>query len=1112
MHCKCTTCDCRSEAQASGGAGLLSTGKDNPGLGIELRYENGLSAKFLDGSQEIRMAIDRVIGPIDVQRMRASLAGQGEATTASITFDAEFKLGGVRIAPQGLGVSIPLKHVAEPNQWSATLEGLALSFRASGISLSGMLAKTDTGFVGQAALDAFGFQLGALAAYEKVAPDDVASLVVFGVLDAMLGGPPFFVVTGVAAGFGVNRAFDRPKRTADLKKNPLLVTMDGEAMDLASFRSNLAPKPGAYWLAAGVKFVSYGFIKGRALLYVLFDGGFELGLIALAKMEIPSLVLVQLAIEAGLSTREEPTLYAKAALYDSWLLHEDCKLTGGFALQVWPGLGDAVITLGGYHPRFAKPDRYPDVDRIGFRWSLGSAISIKGSCYFAMTPREAMGGGRLEVEGTWGPLSAGFRAAVDGLIQWDPFYFDVMIDVGVWLAIDTWLGKLRLSLGVGLHVHGPPIGGTATIDIAVISIDIPFGDQSSPNTAALPVAKVLRDHLQVALPAGTAENAGVVRWNALDLLASDAKAPLRVSVAWGQVGKSQEQSSAPRKLRLASEFKLRIESAVPLTEVRYTGNASSLRDPNDPLYLTLAKQQIQRAALIFDGEGSWHQGDVEGVFGERPMALFGPSDAAGAVGDMTCEVTVEVIWNMSAMLPTACEVTNLTPEYSTDAERCPLPLARAQSADFAQQSALLGGGGTWDLAGLQAVAPALAAELNSMGRPLPRKNVPLSMLAAVEPAAFYRHMSHPWKRPRVTHAAEVPPQLLELAYMELPAAPVAWSGATSVALEHAAVPRVTLPMSIPRSPLLAGVELHVVTPRTRNVAVPATPLAPATMFTIDGTIPRSASAPAGPARRKPLVIDHSAFTGLNGHIHEADLRTGEACVVNLAPKGARKTAPWRLLANGGQSLRVVALNAVDQVVDDVDVASGEQAFNLPPGSRRLALVGLGVNPGAPNAIGFSPGTTLVGVGARTFVGPGCVLVASEGPMPLRTPLGSSPAAKLLEHVTRVDVRLRAAHGIVGVHVQALRNDAPIDAIECLVNGEQVAPQSAAVRGNSMVLAFAAPPLVANVSVRVPDGVRIVGVSRWPARFELPTNVFDVAIHHVVRPRADATRFRLEVMT
>lgn len=1100
-------------AGSSGSAGLLSTGKDNPGLGIELRYENGLSAKFLDGSQKIQVAIDRVIGPIDVQRMRASLAGQGEATTASITFDAEFKLGGVRIAPQGLGVSIPLKHVAEPNQWSATLEGLALSFRASGINLSGMLAKTDTGFVGQAALDAFGFQLGALAAYDKVAPDDVASLVVFGVLDAMLGGPPFFVVTGVAAGFGVNRAFDRPKRTADLKNNPLLVTMQGGAMDLASFRSSLAPKPGAYWLAAGVRFVSYGFIKGNALLYVLFDGGFELGLIALAKMEIPSLVLVQLAIEAGLSTREEPTLYAKAALYDSWLLHEDCQLTGGFALQVWPGLGDAVITLGGYHPRFVKPDRYPEVDRIGFRWSLGSAISIKGSCYFAMTPREAMGGGRLEVEGTWGPLSAGFHAAVDGLIQWDPFYFDVMIDVGVWIAIDTWLGKLRLSLGVGLHVHGPPIGGTATIDIAVISIDIPFGDQSSPKTAALPVAKVLRDHLQVALPAGTAENAGVVRWNALDLLASDAKAPLRVSVAWGQVGKSQEQSSAPRKLQLASEFKLRIESAVPLTAIRFASDDVPLRDPNDPLYLTLAKQQIRRAALMFNREGSWQQGDFEGVFGERPMALFGPWESAGAANsDMTCEVTAEVIWNMSAMLSTACEVTQLNPEFSNADELCPLPLARAESANFAQQSALLGGGGTWELASLQAVAPALAAELNSMGRPLPRKNVPLSMLAAVEPAAFYRHMSHPWKRPRVTHAAEAPPQLLELAYMELPAAPVTWSGATGVAPEHAAVPRVTLPVSIPRSPLLAGVELHVVTPRTRNVTVGATPLAPATMFTVEGTEPRSACVPAGPVRRKQLVIDHAAFGGLGGHIHEADLRTGEVCVLDVAPKGARKTASWRLLASGGQSLRVVALNAVDQVVDDVDVASGEQAYHLPPGSRRLALLGLGVNPGAPHAIGFGPGTTLVGIGTRTFVGPGCVVVASEGPIPQRTPLGSGPAAKLLEHVTRVDVHLRAAGGIVGVHVQALRNDAPIGALECLVNGEQVAPQSAAVRGNSMVLSIAAPPLAVSVSVRVPDGVRIVGISRWPGQSALPTNVFDVAIHHAVRPRADATRFRLEVMT
>jgi hypothetical protein len=748
-----------------GEAGLLSTGKDNPGIHLDLGWEDpvGFYARFPSGAPKLELPIDRVIGPLDVKRLTATLQPQPpRPPKLKLGLDAIFKLGGVTIAPQGLGVAIPLDKLGEPGEWEPTLDGLGLAFDQAGITLAGMLARTDTGFVGQATIKAYQFQLGALAAYDKIAPDDVASLAVFGVLRMTLGGPPFFVVTGVAAGFGVNRSFARPRKTEALKDNPLLVTMQGNApLDLAGFRAKLPAKVGAFWLAGGVKFVSYGFILGDALLYILLDDGFELGVLALARMGIPELLQINLAIEAGVSFRGEPTLYAKAALYDSWLLHKDCKITGGFALQVWPREGDAVVTIGGYHPAFKRPERYPEVERLGFRWALGDTIVIKGGCYFAMTPREAMGGGRLEVEGRWGPLSAGFYAGVDGLIRWDPFYFDVNIEVGVWGAIDLWFGKLRFSLGVGLHIWGPPIGGRAKLDLGVFSIDIPFGDPAPIERPALSVARYLRDHLHIALPPGTGDTAGSVHWPAQQLAVTggDAKRPLRLAILHGRAPDLPLPNNAPPTLRLRSESVLRLDLAIPATEA-FLNAFPDPPDPNaPPLFFTLANKRVVQSALaVFTPKA---RGKLHLLADLRPLALFGPHDvAAGVSGEMTTPVGAAALIDLTADLTNRRLVTSLGAEYSLPGEYAPPPARARRQPLPRRRQRQAGPQRPLDARRIAAQGPAVAARLARSGTVLPRVRVGTTGLAEVKQAGLYRDRVMHHRRARLApYAVERPPQV-----------------------------------------------------------------------------------------------------------------------------------------------------------------------------------------------------------------------------------------------------------------------------------------------------------------------------------------------------------------
>jgi hypothetical protein len=67
------------------------------------------------------------------------------------------------------------------------------SFKAAG----GLIVKTQT------------FAIAAIGAYAQFKSGD-CSLLIYAVLDKTLGGYPGFLVTGLALGFGYNRAFKKP--------------------------------------------------------------------------------------------------------------------------------------------------------------------------------------------------------------------------------------------------------------------------------------------------------------------------------------------------------------------------------------------------------------------------------------------------------------------------------------------------------------------------------------------------------------------------------------------------------------------------------------------------------------------------------------------------------------------------------------------------------------------------------------------------------------------------------------------------------------------------------------------------------------------------------------
>jgi hypothetical protein len=975
---------------AGGGieSGLFAGDGKNPGMSFMLGWD-GLNKKltlaFPDGKAKITFRIDRQIGPLDVRSLGCEISGADKAEDISvqIKLDAEFSLGGVHVHPEGLGVTIPLAKLDDPSKWSVGLDGLSLWFQQSGVTLAGLFAKktsspnsvANPAYVGKALVSAFGFQLGAIGAYEKAA-DGSSSLFVFATTNIPLGGPPFFFVTGVAGGFGVNRGFDRPASPRLLKSHPLLSLMGNSdpGAGLDQLVAALPARAGAYWLAGGVNFSSFVFITGSALVYVLLDHGLEIGVLALAHLEMAGLAQVNLAIDAGLSTRDEPTLWAKAELYDSWVLCPGCELTGGFAFQVWPRLGDCVLTIGGYGPLFKKPARYPSVEAVGFRWQPTSSIVVKGGAYFALTPREAMAGGSLEVSGSWGPVSAGFNASVDGLIRWDPFFFHVNLQVGVWGA----LGSLKFEVGVGLRVHGPPIGGVATIKLLVISVDIPFGDSSDPPTDPVPLGTFLGKHLGLgATPTGN-ERFRVSQpclWGREDPPASAASAAsaasdapsgsvLALSVASGKQrggdGKAGADENKPASLptedktpvRLGSEFTLELASRIPLTQVIADGfNTAAFADPeikasNAALSLAPVRKALSASTLTLTvpaDSTSSAPVEVKPLLAWVPKALFGTPDAYKDAADSatsaatTLKVVGGVIVDATARLTPAFhqagtgapQTTQLSKETSTPKETLDLPFfqgetwsAYAASANARVPKATAPKNGVGPKVGSKALRPLVPLFDELRQRPI---------AWSPKPALGLRTQARPaWSMPKRAQAIGVAFRALSTAAGE----PLAFLRTTVAPRDD--LRRMEAPAPAARRIEVVGVALHVAEVRPTRARAPVTPRR-ATMEAL-AAIARE----QGTDAVVPLIEGGARSEALRVAGGDALLlAAGEAALFDVARRGTSAVHAFVLGIAGDQRVRLLALDACSTPLEDSVLAPGEQRRSLPEGTARVLLLGLG---------------------------------------------------------------------------------------------------------------------------------------------------------------------------
>lgn len=437
--------------------------------------------------------LDKALGPVRLSRVGVAY---GERTVW-LLLDGVLTVGGITLEVMGLGVGVGTD---PPYRVRGALDGLGIAYHEGPVEIVGAVLRQsppenyDLLLVGGLVVSTTQISIAAVGAYAH-RKDGMISVFVFGEIDGLRVGEPPVQVQGLAGGFGYNSTVIVPsvERVAEFPMvagltNPDMFPVDkGPVEVLDALIEVIRPAPGEIWLAAGVHARCFEFIDVRVLLILQVGEDFALTILGLASASFPK------TEDAGGPTYARVTLQVRASYRastgelavlgqltrDSYLLDPQCHLEGGFALCTWvppsPYQGDFVVSVGGYHPAYHKPEHYPVVPRIGFQWALGGDLSIRGECYAALTPAAFMLGAKLDVDFHASVVHAWLHAELNALIQWEPFFFEV--DIGVRAGAELHiLFSPRVELGVDLRVWGPPTGGIATFHLPIVGdVSVRFG-------------------------------------------------------------------------------------------------------------------------------------------------------------------------------------------------------------------------------------------------------------------------------------------------------------------------------------------------------------------------------------------------------------------------------------------------------------------------------------------------------------------------------------------------------------------------------------------------------------------------------------------------------------
>ncbi|QGY44857.1 hypothetical protein GM418_14625 [Maribellus comscasis] len=153
----------------------------------------------------------------------------------------------------------------------------------------------------------------------------------------------------------------------------------------------------------------------------------------------------------------------------------EVSLTGGFAFMLnWGSHPQFLLSVGGYHPRYKKPAKFPDVPRVTALIKKGEDIRLSCQYYQAITSNSYQIGVSAELVVKKGHARAYGFVGFNALLQFDPFYFDADIRISVDVS---YRGRSFFGVGLEFLLSGPEpwrAKGYAKIKVLFFSLKIKF--------------------------------------------------------------------------------------------------------------------------------------------------------------------------------------------------------------------------------------------------------------------------------------------------------------------------------------------------------------------------------------------------------------------------------------------------------------------------------------------------------------------------------------------------------------------------------------------------------------------------------------------------------------
>ncbi|HWY29309.1 MAG TPA: DUF6603 domain-containing protein, partial [Candidatus Acidoferrum sp.] len=266
------------------------------------KYNFQLFDKDENPTDKVWLPVQRAFGPLHCQRLGIGWQQPNPDFLLAFLFDGDVALAGLEVDLEGLAVGIPLGAPGDLSKYRLDLDGLDFTFAEGSVEISGGLFKTSASvngqkiveYNGEALLKAGTWSVSAVGSWTTLSGHP--SLFIFAFLDANIGGPAFFYVTGLSAGFGYNRSLKLPTQD-QVAAFPLVAGLTNPSQiggpsatpgqALQALQDWVPPAQGCYWLAAGVRFTTFELVNSNALIVVEFGKNFEIAILGLARARLP---------------------------------------------------------------------------------------------------------------------------------------------------------------------------------------------------------------------------------------------------------------------------------------------------------------------------------------------------------------------------------------------------------------------------------------------------------------------------------------------------------------------------------------------------------------------------------------------------------------------------------------------------------------------------------------------------------------------------------------------------------------------------------------------------------------------------------------------------------